>query len=45
MQTLNLDLRGEYIADCRIGVNRWNKILADAGIDYRFALPQEQPSD
>ncbi|MFF4599609.1 benzoyl-CoA 2,3-epoxidase subunit BoxB [Amycolatopsis sp. NPDC001319] len=36
---LNLDLRGEYIADCRNGLNRWNKILADAGIDFRFALP------
>ncbi|MFC4000510.1 benzoyl-CoA 2,3-epoxidase subunit BoxB [Prauserella oleivorans] len=36
---LNLDLREEYIADCRTGVKRWNRILADAGIDYRFALP------
>lgn len=36
---LNLDLRGEYTADCQTGVNRWNKILADAGIDFRFALP------
>lgn len=36
---LNLDLRAEYTADCQTGVNRWNKILADAGIDFRFALP------
>ncbi|MET9261429.1 benzoyl-CoA 2,3-epoxidase subunit BoxB [Amycolatopsis sp. NPDC004079] len=36
---LNLDLRGEYTADCQTGVNRWNKILSDAGIDFRFALP------
>ncbi|MYW97614.1 benzoyl-CoA 2,3-epoxidase subunit BoxB [Amycolatopsis rubida] len=36
---LNLDLRGEYTADCQTGVNRWNKILGDAGIDFRFALP------
>ncbi|MFD8494051.1 benzoyl-CoA 2,3-epoxidase subunit BoxB [Amycolatopsis sp. NPDC059657] len=36
---LNLDLRGEYIADCQTGVNRWNKILSDHGIDFRFALP------
>jgi benzoyl-CoA 2,3-dioxygenase component B len=36
---LNLDLRGEYIADCQTGVNRWNKILAEHGIDFRFALP------
>ncbi len=36
---LNLDLRGEYIADCQTGLKRWNKILADNGIDYRFQLP------
>ncbi|WP_158887210.1 benzoyl-CoA 2,3-epoxidase subunit BoxB [Amycolatopsis anabasis] len=36
---LNLDLRGEYIADCETGVNRWNKILAEHEIGFRFALP------
>lgn len=36
---LNLDLRNEYIADCRGGVKRWNKILAEHEIDYRFELP------
>jgi benzoyl-CoA 2,3-epoxidase subunit B len=36
---LNLDLRGEYISDCQTGVARWNKILAEHGIDFRFALP------
>ncbi|WP_137816243.1 benzoyl-CoA 2,3-epoxidase subunit BoxB [Gandjariella thermophila] len=36
---LNLDLRQEYIADCASGVKRWNKILAEHGIDFRFALP------
>jgi benzoyl-CoA 2,3-dioxygenase component B len=36
---LNLDLRSEYIADCQTGVNRWNKILSDHDISYRFALP------
>jgi benzoyl-CoA 2,3-dioxygenase component B len=37
--TLNLDLRGEYIADCETGVKRWNKILADHEVGFRFALP------
>ncbi|HEX6359378.1 MAG TPA: benzoyl-CoA 2,3-epoxidase subunit BoxB, partial [Actinophytocola sp.] len=37
--TLNLDLRGEYTADCQNGLNRWNKILADREINFRFALP------
>jgi benzoyl-CoA 2,3-epoxidase subunit B len=36
---LNTDLRREYIADCQSGVNRWNKILADAGLAHRLYLP------
>jgi benzoyl-CoA 2,3-dioxygenase component B len=36
---LNTDLRREYIADCQGGVNRWNKILADAGLPQRLRLP------
>jgi benzoyl-CoA 2,3-dioxygenase component B len=36
---LNTDLRREYIADCQNGVNRWNKILADAGLPQRLKLP------
>jgi benzoyl-CoA 2,3-epoxidase subunit B len=36
---LNTDLRREYIDDCQSGVNRWNKILADAGLPQRLYLP------
>ncbi|TVT30173.1 benzoyl-CoA 2,3-epoxidase subunit BoxB [Amycolatopsis rhizosphaerae] len=36
---LNLDLRTEYIADCETGVKRWNRILEDAEIPFRFRLP------
>jgi benzoyl-CoA 2,3-epoxidase subunit B len=36
---LNTDLRREYIADCQGGVNRWNKILASAGLPQRLRLP------
>ena len=36
---LNTDLRRQYIIDCRGGVNRWNKILADAGLPQRLKLP------
>jgi benzoyl-CoA 2,3-epoxidase subunit B len=36
---LNTDLRREYIADCQGGVNRWNKILAGAGLPHRVKLP------
>jgi benzoyl-CoA 2,3-epoxidase subunit B len=36
---LNTDLRREYIVACQNGVNRWNKILADAGLPQRLRLP------
>ncbi len=36
---LNTDLRREYIADCHGGVNRWNKILSEAGVAQRLKLP------
>ncbi|MBK1786965.1 benzoyl-CoA 2,3-epoxidase subunit BoxB [Prauserella cavernicola] len=36
---LNLDLRTEYIADCRSGLKRWNKILAENEIDHQLYLP------
>jgi benzoyl-CoA 2,3-dioxygenase component B len=36
---LNTDLRREYIADCQNGVDRWNRILSQAGVDRRLALP------
>jgi benzoyl-CoA 2,3-dioxygenase component B len=36
---LNTDLRREYINDCQSGVNRWNKILAEAELPQRLRLP------
>ncbi len=36
---LNTDLRREYVSDCQGGVNRWNKILAGAGLPHRVRLP------
>ena len=36
---LNLDLRDEYMSDCRSGVKRWNRILEEHGIDFRLELP------
>jgi benzoyl-CoA 2,3-epoxidase subunit B len=36
---LNTDLRREYISDCQNGVNRWNKILDEAGLERRLRLP------
>lgn len=39
LTALNADLRGEYIADCATGVNRWNRILAGHGLDATLYLP------
>jgi benzoyl-CoA 2,3-epoxidase subunit B len=36
---LNTDLRREYISDCQNGVNRWNRLLEDAGLATRLQLP------
>jgi benzoyl-CoA 2,3-dioxygenase component B len=36
---LNTDLRREYVADCQKGVDRWNRILDDAGLPQRLHLP------
>ncbi|MDQ3154474.1 MAG: benzoyl-CoA 2,3-epoxidase subunit BoxB [Actinomycetota bacterium] len=36
---LNHDLRTEYVADCENGLKRWNRILSEAGVDTRLALP------
>jgi benzoyl-CoA 2,3-dioxygenase component B len=36
---LNTDLRREYVSDCQSGVARWNRIIADAGLPQRLALP------
>ena len=39
LQTLNERLRDDYIADCQRGVDRWNKIIRDHGIDFELRLP------
>jgi benzoyl-CoA 2,3-dioxygenase component B len=39
LQALNSVLRDDYISECRIGLNRWNAILAEHGVDARLELP------
>jgi benzoyl-CoA 2,3-epoxidase subunit B len=39
---LNEVLRTEYIKDCQRGVDRWNKTLADEGIDFQLKLPSNR---
>ena len=36
---LNQDLRDAYITDCQTGVNRWNRLLTEAGLPQRLMLP------
>jgi benzoyl-CoA 2,3-dioxygenase component B len=31
--------RAAYVKDCEIGVHRWNRLLQEAGHDFRLALP------
>ena len=39
LNAVNERLRDDYIKDCDLGVRRWNKIIEDAGIDFRLKLP------
>ncbi len=39
LTSLNERLRDDYIADCARGVERWNKIIKQAGVDFELRLP------
>jgi benzoyl-CoA 2,3-dioxygenase component B len=39
---MNEVLRDAYVEDCQRGVDRWNKVLADAGLGFRLALPSRR---
>jgi benzoyl-CoA 2,3-epoxidase subunit B len=36
---MNEVTRIAYIADCEIGVRAWNRLITEAGYDFRFRLP------
>ncbi len=36
---VNQDLRSDYTEDCAKGLRRWNRILADNGVDFELSLP------
>jgi benzoyl-CoA 2,3-dioxygenase component B len=38
---LNERLRRDYIADCRRGLDRWNRTIRDAGVDFELCLPHQ----
>ena len=39
LTALNMRLRDDYVRDCAKGIERWNKIIAKTGVDFRLALP------
>jgi benzoyl-CoA 2,3-dioxygenase component B len=41
LTALNERLRDDYITEIQGGVNRWNKVIEDAGIPFRLTLPHK----
>jgi benzoyl-CoA 2,3-dioxygenase component B len=39
---LNEVLRDDYVEDCQRGVDRWNKTIREAGIQFELALPSRR---
>ena len=39
LNSVNERLRDDYIEDSKLGLKRWNKIIENEGIDFRFHLP------
>jgi len=39
LTAINERLRDDYIKDCQRGVDKWNRIISDAGIDFKITLP------
>ena len=39
LTSLNERLRDDYVADCQRGVDRWNRVIREHGIDFKLTLP------
>ncbi len=39
LNALNARLRDDFVEDCKGGVRRWNRYIADAGIEFELTLP------
>ena len=39
LQVVNLQLRDSYSDDCEKGLRRWNRLIAEAGVDFELTLP------
>ncbi len=41
LTSINERLRDDYREDCQRGVDRWNKTISEAGIDFTLTLPHQ----
>jgi benzoyl-CoA 2,3-epoxidase subunit B len=41
LRAINCRLLDDYIADCQGGIDRWNKVIANAGIDFKIVQPHK----
>ena len=41
LRSINSRLLDDYIADCQGGIDRWNKIIEKAGINFRLSQPHK----
>jgi benzoyl-CoA 2,3-dioxygenase component B len=39
LSALNMRLRDDYVVDATAGVKRWNRVLEQAGLEFRITLP------
>ncbi|MGA7270084.1 MAG: benzoyl-CoA 2,3-epoxidase subunit BoxB [Acidimicrobiia bacterium] len=39
LNALNARLRDDFIDDCSGGIGRWNRVIAEHGVDFEIALP------
>jgi benzoyl-CoA 2,3-dioxygenase component B len=39
LTAINMRLRDDYVADCSKGVERWNRVIEKAGVNFRLKLP------
>src|ERR1700741_2378624 len=39
LTAINMRLRDDYVADCAKGMDRWNKVIEKAGVNYKLTLP------
>ncbi len=41
LKSINVRLRDDYVVDCQRGLDKWNKIIRNAGVDFELKLPDQ----